>query len=189
VHKSHHALEDRSALQPFYLPANPRSSPTVSVNVSWHDAVAYAAWLSLLTGQPWRLPSEAEWEKAARGGDGRIYPWGDQFDANRYDTSEGGKGTTTPVGTYPGGASPWGAQDMAGNVWEWTSGLYMPYPYRSTDGRDHTDSFGARVLRGGSWSSDAWGVRTAYRRDNMPVGTYDDAGFRLVLAAFPNETF
>ncbi len=105
------------------------------VNVSWNDAVAYAAWLANATGQPWRLPSEAEWEKAARGSDGRIYPWGDSFDKARANTSEGGKGTTTPIGSYPNGASPYGAQEMAGNVWEWTSSLFKSYPYSQSDGQ------------------------------------------------------
>lgn len=76
------------------------------VSVSWHDAVAYAAWLKQQTGQPWRLPSEAEWEKAARGADGRIYPWGDSFDKTHCNTSESGKGGTTPVGSYTNGGQP-----------------------------------------------------------------------------------
>lgn len=87
-------------------------------SVSWHDATAYAAWLARQTGQPWHLPTEAEWEKAARGTEGRIYPWGDTFDASRANTYESGIGTTTPVGASPSGASPSGAQDLAGNVWE-----------------------------------------------------------------------
>lgn len=92
------------------------------VMVSWHDATAYAAWLARLTGHPWRLPTEAEWEKAARwdaaAGAAWIYPWGDAFDATRCNTQGSGIGATTPVGSYPAGASPCGAQDMAGNVWE-----------------------------------------------------------------------
>ncbi len=76
------------------------------VCVSWNDVVAYCAWLAKTTGQPWRLPSEAEWEKAARGTDGRIYPWGDTFDKARCNTSESGIRTTTPVGGYPSGRKP-----------------------------------------------------------------------------------
>jgi len=94
------------------------------VCVSWQDAIAYVRWLAVQTGQVWRLPSEAEWEKAARGTAGRIYPWGDQFEASRCNTSEGGKNATTPVGNYPSGASPYGALDMAGNVWEWTGSVF-----------------------------------------------------------------
>ncbi|HEY7020692.1 MAG TPA: SUMF1/EgtB/PvdO family nonheme iron enzyme [Ktedonobacterales bacterium] len=129
------------------------------VYVSWQDAVAYAQWLAAQTGQPWRLPSEAEWEKAARGTDGRIYPWGDTFDASCCNTSEGGKRTTTPVGSYPSGASPYGAQEMSGNVRGWTSSVYKPYPYTASDGRERAESTESRVLRGGSWYSLAGGAR------------------------------
>src|SRR5262249_26081145 len=109
------------------------------VGVSWYDARAYAAWLSQFTDAPWRLPTEAEWEKAARGTDGRIYPWGDQWDRTRANTNDGGPLTTTPVGTYSTGASPYGAQDMAGNVWELTSSIYKPHPYRQNDGRENNN--------------------------------------------------
>ncbi len=107
------------------------------VCVSWQDATAYAAWLRTVTERQtgWRLPSEAQWEKAARwdpaANASRIYPWGDSFDTSRCNTYESGIGTTTPVGSYPAsdqrrsGASPCGAEDMAGNVWEWTSSLYQ----------------------------------------------------------------
>jgi formylglycine-generating enzyme required for sulfatase activity len=98
------------------------------VNVTWHDAVTYCRWLSEVTGRPYRLPSEAEWEKGARGSDGRIYPWGNQWDAKRCNTRESGKRDTTPVGAFPEGASPYGLLDMAGNVWEWTRSVYKSYP-------------------------------------------------------------
>jgi hypothetical protein len=84
--------------------------------VSWRDATAYAQWLAERAGQPWRLPSEAEWEKAARGTNGRIYPWGDRFDASRANTGESKKEDTTPIGSYPSGPGPYGALDMAGNM-------------------------------------------------------------------------
>ena len=129
------------------------------VNVSWNDVVAYANWLKQQTGQSWRLPTEAEWEKAARGTDGRIYPWGDVFDKGRCNTSEGGKGTTTPVGSYASGDSPYGALDMAGNVWEWTSSLFKSYPYTSIDDRENVNSTDNRVLRGGSWYNYSGGAR------------------------------
>jgi formylglycine-generating enzyme required for sulfatase activity len=103
------------------------------VLVSWQDAVAYCKWLSEATGQLYRLPTEAEWEKAARGTDGRTYPWGNRWDKKRCNTYEGGKKGTTPVGAYPKGASPYSCLDMAGNVWEWCAteyaGGYKAYPY------------------------------------------------------------
>jgi formylglycine-generating enzyme required for sulfatase activity len=95
------------------------------VGVTLHDALAYCRWLSEATGQPITLPSEAEWEKAARGADDtRAYPWGDDFDAARCNVDESGFAGTTPVGIFLDGASPYGCLDMAGNVWEWTRSLW-----------------------------------------------------------------
>ncbi len=157
------------------------------VNVSWHDAVAYAAWLAERTGQPWRLPSEAEWEKAARWDPETrtawIYPWGDPFDKRRANTSESGKKTTTPVGSYPSGASPCGAQDMAGNVWEWTNSLFVEsYPYSPDEVREKPDSPGRKTLRGGSWINSSGLARAAYRFD-LGYSFSRRVGFRVVLAA------
>jgi formylglycine-generating enzyme required for sulfatase activity len=156
------------------------------VMVSRHDAVAYAQWLAEQTGEPWRLPSEAEWEKAARWdaatGTARIYPWGNKFDATRCNTSKGRKGRTTPVGSYPSGASPYGAQDMAGSVWEWTSSVYKPYPYSPTDGRERADAPGRGVLRGGSSYNLAWLARAAFRLIGDPGYANFSYGFRLALA-------
>jgi formylglycine-generating enzyme required for sulfatase activity len=157
------------------------------VNVSWNDATAYAAWLARTTGQPWRLPTEAEWEKAARWDPAtrhaRIYPWGDTFEASRANTRSGGPGRTTPVGTYPTGASPCGAQELAGNVWEWTSSLKQPYPYNAQDGRERADSTGNRVLRGGSWNLDPRYARAAYRNDRDPDFIHAYVGLRVLLAS------
>ncbi len=159
------------------------------VNVSWHDATAYAAWLSQLTGQTWRLPTEAEWEKAARWdaarGHAREYPWGDRFESVRCNTRESTLGATTAAGTYPNGASPCGAQDMAGNVREWTSTLYAPYPYDAEDGRERADSHGERVQRGSSWFSFASDARAAFREWYAPEDVSAVVGFRLVLEAPP----
>lgn len=150
------------------------------VNVSWHDATAYARWLAERSGQPWRLPCEAEWEKAARGTDGRIYPWGDIWDQSCANTDDGGTEGTTSVGTYPSGASPYGALDMAGNVFEWTSSLYEPYPYDASDGRERRDSDAHRVRRGGSWYTEDIESRAAYRSRDDPYYPDDFVGFRLI---------
>ncbi len=95
------------------------------VNVTWRDALAYVQWLAERTEQPYRLPTEAEWEKAARGEDGRLWPWGNDWDPARANCKPAGPGQTTPRGQYsPGGDSPYGAADMAGNVYEWCSSLW-----------------------------------------------------------------
>jgi formylglycine-generating enzyme required for sulfatase activity len=159
------------------------------VNVSWHDAVAYAAWLTELSGQLWRLPSEAEWEKAARWDPttriAYLYPWGDTFDASRCNTNDGDKRGSTPAGTYAdrNDASPCGAHDLAGNVREWTSSVFKLYPYDPRDGREQQDSIGFRVARGGSWRENAWFARTTCRHDREPPKFgYRNLGFRLLLA-------
>jgi formylglycine-generating enzyme required for sulfatase activity len=118
------------------------------VMVSNRDARAYCEWLSRMTGKPYRLPTEAEWEKAARGSDGRIWPWGNTWDPSKTNTEEGGKGDTIPVGSYPDGASPYGLLDMAGNVANWTSSVWAPYPYDSNDGREDPGSFVSRWRTG-----------------------------------------
>lgn len=158
------------------------------VCVSWVEAVAYTSWLTTVTGQRWRLPTEAEWEKAARGTDGRIYPWGDQWDPTRANTGDGGPGITTPVGAYGHrGASPYGAHDMAGNVAEYCNSLLKPYPYVA-DRRETFTTGDNRVVRGGSWKQPMnlprhgpRSARTAYR-SYLPSGDggFDSAGFRLV---------
>ena len=158
------------------------------VCVSWQDATAYIAWLIKTTGQRgWRLPTEAEWEKAARWDpqrqDSRIYPWGDSFDKDRCNTSESGIGTTSPVGSYPAsdarrsGASPFGVEEMAGNVWEWTSSLYKPYPYTRNDGREDSKSTENRTLRGGSWGNGASFARAACRDDTGGTTAAATLGF------------
>jgi formylglycine-generating enzyme required for sulfatase activity len=161
-------------------PAGKEQHPVV--HVSWHDAVAYCQWLSKRTGRAYTLPSEAEWEKAARGTDDRIYPWGDDWDAPRCNTCEGGLGGTTPVGAYPNGASPYGVSDMAGNVWEWTRSLYQSYPYKPEDGRENLVAKGTWVVRGGSWDFNHWFARVSSRLNPHPVDCYGNVGFRVVLA-------
>ncbi len=152
------------------------------VNVSWHDAAAYCKWRSDQSGQAYRLPTEAEWEKAARGTDGRTWPWGNEFDPARCNTLEGGGRGTTSVTQFPTGRSPYGCYDMAGNVWEWTSTLYKPYPYKPDDGREDPNAEGPRVLRGGSWRRPAAFARSASRVGGPPVDWLVGGGVRCVVA-------
>ncbi len=153
------------------------------VNVSWRDAKAYCRWLSEKTGKTYRLPTEAEWEKAARGTDGKTYPWGDEFDPAKCNTKESGLGNTTPVGQYsPQGDSAYGCADMAGNVWEWCNTLLKAYPYDPKDGREDETASGHRVLRGGSWYSEGYAGRASARHDYSPGVKLNDWGFRVVLS-------
>jgi formylglycine-generating enzyme required for sulfatase activity len=128
------------------------------VGVSWSEAVAFCRWLRQESGQPFRLPSEAEWEKAARGTDGRTFPWGDAWDESRVSLEVRGlSDVTTTVGTYaPGADSPYCASDVVGNGFEWCSRLYKKYPYRAQDGREDLSAPGRRVLRSGPYSHAWW---------------------------------
>jgi formylglycine-generating enzyme required for sulfatase activity len=136
------------------------------VLVSRSDAEAYARWLSLRTDATWRLPTEAEWEKAARGSDGRRFPWGDGFDPARLNSHDAGPFDTTPVGRYPDGASPYGLLDASGQVYEWTS--TRPGPNRA-------------VVKGGSWDDLGCGAcRPAARHARPYTLRHVLIGFRLV---------
>ncbi len=206
-------------------PENPRSLRDPDNHpvrwVSWYEAVKYCEWLTEQMGQwaneqiggltdeerefwrrigqeGWRvmLPSEAEWEKAARGPNpqfpnsqfpnsqstnDRRYPWGDEFDPNRANTYETGIGDTSAVGCFPGGASPYGVEDLSGNVWEWTRSPWRGFPYEG-DGRERLDDNAPRVLRGGSFLSDQGGARCSVRLRNIPNFHWYISGLRLVVA-------
>ncbi len=139
------------------------------VLVSHADAEAYAAWLSRRTGRQWRLPSELEWEKAARGVDGRRFPWGDAFDPRLLNSNDAGPFDTTPVGSYPKGASPFGLLDAAGEVYEWTATLARP---------------GRFIVKGGSWDDKGCGICRPAARHSRPEGLkHILIGFRLVVDA------
>lgn len=158
--------------------------------VPWIRAMGYCSWLNglmkieLMNNLILRLPTEAEWEKAARGTDGQEYPWGNIFDQNKCNSYENKKNDTTPVGLYsPQGDSPYGCADMAGNVWEWTHSLYRYYPYNLSDGREDEKAFSERVVRGGSYLLEGRFLRCAHRSTNPPDGKdWFDPGFRVVLA-------
>jgi formylglycine-generating enzyme required for sulfatase activity len=200
---------------PFDLPNHP------VVGVSWYEALAFARWLNqrasmkgwLPAGWEMQLPSEAEWEKAARGGleipnrslihpvdqvkitqrgecisntqPDRAYPWGNPFDAQVTNVEETGIRSTSAVGSFPAGASPYGCQDLSGNVWEWTRSLWeVDYPYDPGDQR-REDLLAApsnfRVLRGGSWLYDDWNARCAYRGKSGALAFNTSMGFRVVV--------
>jgi len=159
------------------------------VGVSWFEALAYTRWLSETTGRSCRLPTEAEWEKAARGTDGRIYSWGsDEFGPQQANYSETGIGSTSPVGCFPSGASPYGCLDVVGNVWEWCSSAGYAearYPYQAGDGREDLERDAVRALRGGSWLDFRRNARCASRFALGPVVYVDYVGFRVVFPGSP----
>jgi formylglycine-generating enzyme required for sulfatase activity len=150
------------------------------VNVSWCEASAYCAWAGV------RLPSEAEWERAARGFSARKYPWGNENpDAMRANYSDGGPGHPTPVGLYPAGATPEGVLDLAGNVWEWVEDWFAPYGNLREKNPSGATKGEKRVWRGGSWKlAYEMGLRAADRSRTAPDYTGSSVGFRCVREVF-----
>lgn len=157
------------------------------VGVCWFEAQAYCRWLSLKTSSIYRLPTEAEWEKAERGPEGRLWPWGDIWEPARCNHGEADNALnrTSPVGMYPDGASPYGVLDMAGNVWEWCADWYDAGEYGRRKNQEVVDPCGpqdggARVVRGGSWHSPRYDVRCACRLRLVPDYFDIALGFRRV---------
>ena len=182
------------------------------VDVSWDEANTFARWLSTETGNVWSLPTEAQWEKAARGADGRQFPWGNTFDPSRSNVRQAGRTGTTPVGSYVDGASPFGILDMAGNVWEWTRSLQASYPYVEDDGRNDLPDIATpprfwerfrsrlgwqddapaahetrRILRGGCYANPEGFARCACRFRLAPTTRTPFVGFRLVRETINGE--
>ena len=186
------------------FPADQADHPVVGV--SFQDAAAFCHWAAEETGLPIRLPTEAEWEKAARGTDGRLYPWGNEWDGHRCNHGEGWRpSNSTPVHQFsPQGDSPYGVADMAGNAQEWCASLFGPYPYDPVDGREilvynladqglmprlHETGCVANpqqleaardkhTIRGGSRRQGRQNSRCAYRSWAAPMHRSDDTGFR-----------
>jgi formylglycine-generating enzyme required for sulfatase activity len=167
------------------------------VDINWEEAQQFCQWLCsaapaplTVAGDParqiehprFRLPSEAEWEHAARGTDGRRFPWGDEFDATCANTREAAQANTMPVGSFPEGASPYGLLDMAGNVWELTSSLDRLYPYAADAERERLDATERRIARGGCYANPQGFARCACRFRFGPTVRTPFLGFRLALS-------
>jgi toxoflavin biosynthesis protein ToxD len=170
-------------------PAQKGEHPVIAV--SWNDAQEYCKWLSQKTGKHYRLPSEAEWEKAARGMDGRVYPWGNDFDSKKCNVLDSKIGDTTPVGTFTeeGGDSPYGCADMSGNVWEWCNDGYELDEYKKRSSKTIRDPSGPekdngiKCMRGGSWGVNRNFARVSSRSYYDPRFKEGFIGFRLYCSA------
>ncbi|MGC1377225.1 MAG: formylglycine-generating enzyme family protein [Anaerolineales bacterium] len=169
-------LNDSAKHPGYFQDAQYNNFPVIDVN--WDQARTYCEWRKA------RLPTEAEWEKAARGTEGRTYPWGEGVDTTRANYSDSKIGDPTMVGSYENGKSPYGLYDMTGNVWEWVADWYDVYP--GGDPKASTD-FGQkfRGLRGGGWSDPANTIHAAYRGSLDPTHSFGNIGFRCASSSAP----
>ena len=168
--------------------ADPRFNPPDCpvVGVTWYDAEAFLAWIEQSTGEAYRLPTEAEWEKAARGNDGREYPWGDAWESSKANTSESRIKRLTPVGSFPDGVSVYGCYDAAGNAYEWCSDWFHPETYKHAPAVNPQGPVSGRrkVIRGGSWvARGEFAARCANRAAYEPIQSVHNVGFRIVKPA------
>lgn len=186
------------------MPSGQEDHPVVGVSLN--DALMFCAWARSKTGLPVRLPTEAEWEKAARGPQGNIFPWGNEWEGGRCNSRESRVGSTSPVGQFsPAGDSPYGVADLGGNVQEWLISIFGPYPYDPADGREALvnvegevsrfpqiyetgatsvpesmeAAIGKATMRGGSYRLKKSESRCAYRSWAAPMHRSDDTGFRV----------
>lgn len=180
---TNYAWADQDKLWQQGLPKGRENHPIVWV--TWHDALAFCQWAGV------RLPTEAEWEKAARGTDKRLYPWGNDKPTSQFANYGNQVGRTTAVNAYPKGTSYYGLWDMAGNTWEWTSTIWgtdahnpeFKYPYESVDGRENLDKADIlRVVRSGGWKYTPDLIRSAYRDWNKPHVRGSGLSFRVVVS-------
>ncbi|MGD2086029.1 MAG: SUMF1/EgtB/PvdO family nonheme iron enzyme [Candidatus Aminicenantes bacterium] len=151
------------------------------VGISWYEADTYVKWLSDVTKKTYRLPTEAEWEKAARGTEGKIYSWGNTYDKNLCNSRESNLARTSPVGIFPKGKSNYGCHDMIGNIWEWCTDWYREKYYHSSPNKNPTGpkTGSRRVFRGGSWLDFAMDCACAIRFRDLPGFRRSFLGFRL----------
>ncbi len=161
---------NNSATHPDYY-TNTQYDNFPVINVNWDNAKTYCEWRDA------RLPSEAEWEKAARGTDGRTFPWGETLDTTRANYSDTKAGDPVAVGSYEGGKSPYGIYDLTGNVWEWAADWFDVYPGGNASA---SADFGqkARVLRGGAWLDPGNSIHAAFRGSLDPTHSFGNIGFR-----------